>query len=219
MIQLAFSLIDRLLPAAQLLRPSEWFDRFVGFVARWLTSEKIRVLAANASLFLIVGGLSILFIIVLLLMLQSFFPDRQPVATDAGRSERQLRPTLLRRTFTVSTALTTGSFDGDQEEGLQAGRKVGSKTLDQVLDQVLAKGLGEPRILQHGENYTVFRFLACYGCARAAKDGNPQGAKRCGYERGFLQGALQSIYGKHVIVRESSCHRSGNASCEYEVWH
>lgn len=204
--------------AARLMRPGEWLDRFMESVGRWLTNGEVRVLAANASLFLIVGGLSILFIIVFLLLMQSFFPDRMPVPTEARRHDRQLRPTLLRRTFNVSTAQTTGTYEGDQEEGLQAGRKVGAKTLDNVLDQVLAKGLGEPRLLQHGDNHTIVRFLACYGCSRAQREAG-SAPKRCGYERGFLQGALQSVYGKHVIVRESACHRAGDPHCDYEVWH
>jgi hypothetical protein len=202
-------------------RPDEWFDPVVRGFWKWFTSEQIRELAANAALFLIVGGTAILVLIVSLVLLQSIFPERaqKKILTDAEKAERQLRPTLIRRHQEALPA--TAGPRGDVEDGRRGARSLPIRTVDAALDYALAKGLGEPRILRHQPHFTLLRFYNCRGCEIAELQPNDPVVRgqRCTYERGFLQGSFQNLYAKPVTVREVACHRLGNASCEYEVWH
>jgi hypothetical protein len=201
-------------------RADEWMDPIFQRMIDWMTSPAVRDLAGNAALFLIVGGTAILVLIVCLVLIQSIFPERvrKQSLTDAERAERQLRPTLIRRSSELSMPAVAPR--GDIEDGRRTARSLPIRTVDAALDYALAKGLGEPRILRHQPHFTMLRFYNCRGCLAATESGDPAGrVHRCGFERGFLQGAFQNLYAKQVTVRETTCHRIGHASCEYEVWH
>src|SRR5688500_463428 len=66
-----------LAPAAFLAsQPWDWLGPLIHAIREWLFSDAIRELPANAGLFLITGGLSILTLIVSLVFLQSVLPLR-----------------------------------------------------------------------------------------------------------------------------------------------
>lgn len=211
---------DAALPAVLAAgRADEWMDPVLKSFIEWLTSDSVRELAGNAALFLIVGGTAILVLIVCLVLLQSMFPERarRQGMTDAERAERQLRPTLIRRTSEAN--FMAPAPRGDADEGRRMARSLPIRTVDAALDYALAKGLGEPRILRHQPHFTILRLYNCRGCLAEIDNSGNYTLRRCGFERGFLQGAFQNLYAKQVTVRETSCHRLGNPSCEYEVWH
>src|ERR1044071_3849411 len=75
-------------------QPWDWIAPLFRAIQQWLNSDSIKELPANAGLFLITGGLSILTLIVSLVFLQSILPVRggSPLAAQNLPAERELRP-------------------------------------------------------------------------------------------------------------------------------
>ncbi|MCD1293781.1 4-vinyl reductase [Methanocella sp. CWC-04] len=62
-------------------------------------------------------------------------------------------------------------------------------------------------------NSRVFKVSNCLTCSTMEQ----MGRKACFFEAGLIAGALESIYGKMVYVRETKCQCIGDDVCEFEV--
>lgn len=186
-------------------------------MARFITSEEVRNFGADTALLLIVGGLSILFLIVTLFLLQSVFPTAvAPLASAKGR--RQIRPTVAPE---GPVPAVLGFSKAKRSRGSRRADPTPTHPIDAALDRVVDAGVGEPRILRHHPRFLHLRMLYCRGCQPSGEAAEPleERIKGCSYERGFLETAFQSAFRGALSVRESACRRMGAQACEFEVRH
>lgn len=166
-------------------------------------------LAADASLLLLVGGLSMLGLIMALVALQSLFPERARASgpEPARHRARQLRP--LRETpplfAEVGKAAKAGPFRREEYH----------LPVDLALARVVELQLGEPRVLRLGKDGARVRLYRCRGCAPDVADRD----SGCGFERAGMQDAFRSHVERYATVREVLCRARGAESCEFEVRH
>lgn len=200
-----------------LTSPWQWFGDLFASIARFITSEEVRTFGANTSLLMIVGGLSILFLIVTLFLLQSVFPTAiAPLASAKGR--RQIRPTVAPE-GQVPTVLGSGKDRKSRLSRREDPTPV--HAIDAALDRIVEAGVGQPRIVRHLPRFLYIRMLSCRGCRPPAEGAEPleERIKGCAYERGFLETAFQAAFRGPLAVRETACRRMGAKDCEFEVRH
>jgi predicted hydrocarbon binding protein len=191
---------------------------------QWLTGGDVGALLEQSAMFLIVGGLAMLTLIVTLVLLTTIFPQRPfgPEGDPSRLVERQLRPTPWPYR---PKAVATGAADafrpdpGAYENGRKAGKRTRATSLETALDHVVNRGLGEPRILAHGQQRTRLRMYECRGCSgqEPAVSGSGSHASGCSFERGFIAGVLERAWAAPVRIQETTCHRRGQDACEFEV--
>lgn len=171
----------------------------------------LQELAADAAVFLLVGGLAVLSLVVSLVVLQNFVPARG-VASANGRTAagpRELRPLGDAPTAPPSSARRTGRATGDATK----------PRIDYTLDQLVRLRLGEPRILRHQPRYTHLRLYGCRSCDPHAPASGGDVRRGCSFESGQILTAFQSYYRQSVLVRETACRGFGAPACEFEVRH
>jgi hypothetical protein len=183
----------------------------LAFALALASSFDVRSAAADASLFLLVGGLVMLTLICILVLVQNVLPERggpQPT-NDQRAAMRRLR-----------------SLDGGPLAQHIAQRK-GRRRLyclapvDLALDRVVELRLGEPRLLQALDRASRIRLYGCRGCSFAAASAAAPGAQApgCARERAALEEVFGAVFGSSVRAQESACRRRGDAACEFEVAH
>lgn len=169
----------------------------------------VRAAAADASLFLLVGGLVMLTVICLLVLVQNILPDR-----GAREPTGDQRPAMRR----------LRALDGGPLAQAIAFQKAGRRQayalapVDLALDRVVELRLGEPRLLQALDRASRIRLYGCRGCAFS---GSPAGSASpgCARERAALEEVFGAVFGANVRAQESACRRRGDAACEFEVVH
>lgn len=171
---------------------------------------ELREAAADASLFLLVGGLVMLTLIVVLVLMQNLVPER---AGDTRTGGQQPTPRQL-RTFDGGPLAHTHRTASEKRGGKRRLRALAP--VDQCLDRVVELRLGEPRLLQSQERLSRIRLYACRGCAFALPSAGGAG---CMQERAALEEVFGAVYGSAVRAQESTCRRRGDATCEFEVAH
>ena len=161
----------------------------------------------QAALLLLVGGLSMLSLILVLVFVQNLLP--QPKEEPAPpRPDRELRP------------LTGGILPSSIRPGprRRGPRRAAAPRLrvDEALDQAVRLGLGEPRLLRRFGGVAEVRLYACAECG-----GHPsqKGADSCRRTEDRLEQAFRAAYGTPVAAREVECCRRGDAHCQFEVRH
>jgi hypothetical protein len=189
-------------------QPWDWLGPLVQAIKDWLFSDAIRELPANAGLFLITGGLSILTLIVSLVFLQSVLPLRSnnPIAVQNLPAERELRPIDPTRPGRVLRPVAAGHT-----------RAVSYHSIDSLLESLLATGLGEPRVLYHAPGSTLLRVYLCPGCGAGKSPGGE--IRVCVREKNAIQGAFSTFYRKNASATETKCRFRGDPDCEFEVKH
>jgi hypothetical protein len=171
----------------------------------------VREAATDAALLLLVGGLSMLSLIMVLVVLQSLFPDR--AARGSQQSLRELQP--------LGGGVPAGPAKQARRSRLRrAPRARPTPAADRAIARMVKLGLGEPRLLRARQHVTTVRLYGCQGCAEplpvAAGD---QGGTGCAYELEWTREAFNATLGHPVHVREVRCARRGDMACEFEVRH
>lgn len=164
--------------------------------------------AADASILLLVGGLSILSLIIVLVVLQSLLPagTGASVAPETLPPDRQSRP--LRAGGSAMPALQASA-------GLRWSRPPPPPhPTDVPLTRIVETQIGEGRVLSHGAGRTTLRLYGCRGCPDG-KPSSPEGG--CNFERAAIAREFSSAFGVDSIVREVSCRLRGDAHCDFEV--
>src|SRR5688572_2600165 len=106
----------------------------------------VREVAQDASLLLLVGGLSMLVLVVALLLLQGMIPRKfHPLPTVDGPPPEPRPPRGAAPQAGLGSRLRPRSGPPPPP-------------IDYALDAVLAVPLGEPRIFRHNHHYTVLRL-------------------------------------------------------------
>lgn len=169
-------------------------------------------LMGDASLFLIVGGLVMLGLVVVLVVLRSFFPAGTP---SKGLSQDRV-DTRLEATPGLAASEAQQPPIQPRGEALDAGRRLVRRhraaSLDEILETAHEQGLGEARFLRLLEDRSVIRFYHCSECGgeRAANPG-------CHRNAGFLEASLSRFYNAAGRVQELQCRARGDPACEFEV--
>lgn len=171
----------------------------------------LRGAAADASLFLLVGGLVMLTVICLLVFVQNLLPERaQEAEVEPRRATRRLR------------ALDGGPLAQHiaprRRDSRGRRRPVPLAPVDLALDRVVELRLGEPRLLRAQDRFSHVRLYGCRGCTLAMSASAANGAG-CTRERAALEEIFAAVLGGAVRAQESSCRRRGDAACEFEVAH
>lgn len=169
----------------------------------------VQALAADASLLLLVGGLSMLGLIMVLVGLQSLFPERpRESGPQPGRHRaRQLRP--LREDTPLFAELDKAPRPGPFR------REEYHLPVDHALAHVVELQLGEPRILRTLRGMSRIRLYRCRGCEPDVADKQAG----CTFERQGLQKAFRAKVNAAATVREVRCRTRGAEVCEFEVRH
>ncbi|MBI2079029.1 MAG: hypothetical protein HYT80_11810 [Euryarchaeota archaeon] len=193
-------------------QPWDWLGPLIDALREWLGSDAVRALPGNAALFLIVGGLSILSLIVFLVVLQSFVPSRAlvPAPADERPVDRQLR--AIRPRANLPRPYGGGTLDTGRREASYAR----AADLDGVLDQAILRGIGEPRLLHVDDTLVRLRLYGCGSCEPLFTPQRKGMEPECRHERGFFEGAFARL-GPTPAVEEPSCRLRGAAYCEFEV--
>ncbi|MFA5942922.1 MAG: 4-vinyl reductase [Candidatus Thermoplasmatota archaeon] len=167
----------------------------------------VESVAADASILLLVGGLSMLSFIVVLVLLQNLVPARG-AAQGLGPTDilgRQLRPL-------VGAPAPVRVWARGRRRS-----KAGTPARDRALSCIVEFGIGEPRLLRALDQSTRLRL---YGCpCTEAMDRGGHSRPGCPLEEARVYLAFTSVYHRAVVVRETACLRRGDAACEFEVDH
>lgn len=169
-------------------------------------------LFADASVYLITGGLVILGVIVLLVLLRSLFPASRSstAALDRGR-EIVLKPTP--NVEADAARGEPGPFDSDDvEQGRKAASSDKPPSIRELARALERRGAGDPRILSVGVDRVRFRMYGCDEC----RDSKGRSAG-CGRQAGYLRQAAETIWKRGAKVRETACRRHDSPVCEFEV--
>lgn len=168
----------------------------------------VRSAAADASLFLLVGGLVMLTVICLLVLVQNILPDRE-----GAQPTSEQRPAMRRL-----RSLEGGPLAQHIAQRKGRRRPYALAPVDLALDRVVELRLGEPRLLQALDRASRIRLYGCRGCAFSA---SPAGAPSpgCARERAALEEVFGAVFGASARAQESACRRRGDAACEFEVAH
>jgi hypothetical protein len=179
-----------------------------------LFADSSRAFLTQAALFLIVGGLAILFLLVGLFLIQTLLPSStEPLPLAAGKGKRRLRPV-------TGGALPTLSAPSATPPNFKIWRRRTRDEspvprIDLALDRIVYEGLGEPRILRRLPNAFHLRLLRCRECASHSARADPEGECHAGRVR--ILEACRAIYGEAVRVHEIACRQRGNPDCDFEV--
>lgn len=171
----------------------------------------LRGAAADASLFLLVGGLVMLTVICLLVLVQNLLPERP---LPAGQAESRPR----RRLRGLDGGALAQHVAPRRRDTRGRRRPLPLAPVDQALDRVVELRLGEPRLLRAQDRFSLVRLYGCRGCAFAGA-GPSLPTAGCARERAALDEVFGAILGGAVRAQESSCRRRGDAACEFEVAH
>lgn len=172
----------------------------------------VQAIAGSAALILLVGGMSMLTLIVVLVLLQNLMPVRTVASEGSGaRFYQELRPLAVPGGSPLSLR-PTGAGKGAPKTGPRP-------PADHALDQAIQLGLGEPRILRHRSHYTQLRLYHCRSCSPVHPRSGAKPVDGCAFEEESLRNAFASFYRDPVVVRESACRLRGHAECEFEVRH
>lgn len=183
-------------------------------VGPWILAQtgpaQARELLADASVYLITGGLVVLGIIVILVLIRSLFPASRSSTAALERG----RDIVLKPTPNVEEG---GEPGGDfEEDAFGEGQKAArSDRADSVHDAVRSlenRGAGKPRILQVARGRVHVRLYDCEECQSAGA--TEQG---CGRQAGYLAEAVGRAWDRRAQVRETACRRRQAPACEFEV--
>lgn len=171
-----------------------------------------RDLLADASVYLLTGGLVVLGVIVLLVLLRSLFPATRSSTEPLERG----REVVLKHTPSVDVdgaQSEPGPFD---EDDLNQGRKAASsdkpRSMPELTRALERRGAGDPRILAIDRGFARLRV---YGCDECGDDAARTAG--CGRQAGYLGQAVESIWKRDARVRETACRRHEAPACEFEV--
>lgn len=194
------------------MTPWQWVTSTVEKAHEFFTQGPGHEFTIGAALFLIVGGLAILFLISSLLLLQSVVPSSvalEPFLASA-KDDRQLRPLYA----TPSPKSKQGWFG---RRSRKEPEPAPPPLADRALDAVVQRGTGEPRLLRYHDRYALVRMLRCHGCETLPKGGNPNDAEGCRFEADYLADAFATTFAARATVREIGCRRRGQPWCDFEV--
>lgn len=165
----------------------------------------LQALAADASLILLVGGLSMLGLIMVLAALQSLWPDRSPPGGSEPEPHRARRLRPWRDEPALFAERTRKARPGPfrREEALLPA--------DRALAALVERQLGEPRILVAIPGSARVRLYRCRGCDAE------RGGTGCGFEGRSLQEAYRQHVAPQAVVHEVACRIGGAEHCEFEV--
>lgn len=178
-----------------------------------LLSEAARGFLATAALFLIIGGLAVLFLIVGLFLLQSLVPLNP--ASDplpAGKGKRRLRPITgnARPSVTIIPPPPPGRLWRRRPD-----EETPAPRIDIALDRIVLQEVGEPRILRRLPNGYHLRLMGCKECA--SRRDHVAAARGCHDAQAKLLEACRAVFGDAVRVEETTCRGLGLPACEFEV--
>ncbi len=171
-----------------------------------------RELLADASVYLLTGGLVVLGVIVLLVLLRSLFPVTRS-STEALERDREIVLLPTPNVDVDAAGAEPGPFDEDDlDEGRKAASSDKPRSLPELTRALERRGAGDPRILSVDRGFTRLRV---YGCDECGADSTRSAG--CGRQAGYLGQAVESIWQRGAQVRETSCRRYDAPVCEFEV--
>ena len=98
--------------------------------------------------------------------------------------------------------------------GEKVGRSLGLATLDELIALCHALKLGVVEVEAADTSSVRVVVRECVACAGAHESGQAT----CHFEGGLLAGAISSIFGRPVRVRETACHGGrGDDACRFEI--
>ena len=98
--------------------------------------------------------------------------------------------------------------------GEKVGRSLGLATLDELLALCHSFKLGVVEVEAADESSVRVVVRECVACAGA----HDSGQATCHFEGGLFAGAISSIFGRTVRVRETACHGGrGDDACRFEI--
>ena len=98
--------------------------------------------------------------------------------------------------------------------GEKVGRSLGLATLDELVALCHALKLGVVEVEAADESSVRVVVRECVACAGA----HDSGQATCHFEGGLVAGAISSIFGRPVRVRETACHGGrGDDACRFEI--
>lgn len=178
-----------------------------------LVAEPLRLFLSTTALFLIIGGLAILFLIVGLFLIQSLVPRSQVEPLPAGKGKRRLRPVDARTPPSPSL-----SAPGAMNYRLWRRRIQDESPLPRIdiaLDRLVAESLGEPRILRRLSNGFHLRLLNCRECGTIGHGASFHAS--CTEGRSRMLEACRAVFGTDASVKEIGCRLQGHVACDFEV--
>lgn len=144
----------------------------------------------------------------------------RPAGAAAGAVQETVQAAKAAPAREAQAGAAVPSPSGTFERGRVAGERIEADDVEGVLRRLAESGLGEPRIARTARSLAVVRVDDCRGCrACEAGGGDPSARAGCSFEAGFLEGALSQVIEGGAVVREASCRKWGDASCEFEVWY
>lgn len=171
-----------------------------------------RNLLADASVYLITGGLVVLGAIVVLVLLRSLFPASRS-STDALERGRDI---VLKPTPAIGSPDPEAGADSFDDDDVKQGQKAASsdkpRSIPELARAIERRGTGEPRILSVDRGRLHLRVYGCTEC-----DERADRSVGCGRQAGYLSKAAERIWGRQARVRETACRRQRAAACEFEV--
>jgi hypothetical protein len=168
-------------------------------------ADPFATLFEDAAPLLLVGGLAVLTVILLLVALQSLFPER--AEGSPSPASRELHALGAQE----ATAAGPDAAGAGEARPRRRGPPPAVLPIDRALANAAAQGLGEPRLLRWLGGVALVRL---YGCACPARPAAPHA---CAAQRDGLAAAFATVHGRRVTAREVSCTASGAAACEFEV--
>jgi len=150
---------------------------------------------ADAALLLLVGGLSMLCVIMVLVALQNLVPEKAGAPGGVAPRNEPMPRLWPRRPKKVASGLP----------------------VDKAMARIVHLKIGEPRILQARLRTTRVRLYGCPGCA--ADTSKVPATAGCAAERAGVERAFKETYGGRVAAWEIACRRRGDDACDFEVRH
>jgi hypothetical protein len=204
----------------QSFSPGQWIDQLVDLIVEWLSGQVSQTFLQDAATLLLVGGLTMLVLVVFLVVLGSALSKQQDPADYATSTSEayQLRPTPhpgLTPEVLRSIPVGTGTVKAREK------RELIRLPVDVLVEQMIRAGAGEPRILEHTRRRTTLRLYGCPDCRGQHYARRPPSApptvQGCDREAQRIERLFRRRFGGDVRVHEITCRRGGVEHCEFEV--
>jgi hypothetical protein len=117
--------------------------------------------------------------------------------------------------FTLTPGYPNGAFKRDlalYRAGKELTRSLQFTNIEGLSGFMKRNNIGTLYHRLTGESI-IFSVHGCLSCSRM----KPSGHRICFFEAGMIAGALESIYGREVTVREVKCTSEGFQACEFEA--
>jgi hypothetical protein len=169
-----------------------------------------RELLETGAIYLIVGGLTMLGLVVVLVLIRAAFPVGTETASArdvSGENRMHSTPTLEKEPDPTSAPGPLA--ESARATGQDRAARMHFEHVNDLMQALQEQGWGQARLLMHTHERARVRLYACEACAAGTGEG-------CGEPAGFLEKALERLGGRPTSVEETRCGR-GSGACDFEV--